>query len=174
MSDFGTVDLVEYEEMDTFSLEFYDYAEKEAQDLAEFNETLQDPTTDNGAQWMAEEEFRTLYNFIRRFNHTYKSFACEMRISVTTFVEEDQEEELLETFGKLLHNSLRRSDIIMRRANDFYLLLPDLSEQNKLSVLSRIRRNLQKAGLYSAVDMSVDSIIIGPDREYETWYRVAV
>ena len=62
----------------------------------------------------------------------------------------------------------------MRRENDFYLLLPDLSEQNKLTVLSRIRRNLQKAGLYSAVDMSVDSIIIGPDREYETWYRVAV
>ena len=34
----------------------------------------------------------------------------------------------------------------MRRENDFYLLLPDLSEQNKLTVLSRIRRNLQKAG----------------------------
>lgn len=72
-----------------------------------------------------------------------------MRISLTAYVEEEEEEDLILTFGQILHNSLRRSDIIMRR-------------------------NMQREGLYSSVDMNVDSMIIGPDREYETWFRVAV
>ena len=76
--------------------------------------------------------------------------------------------------GTILRNSLRRSDIIMQKENDFYLLLPDLSEQNKISVLGRIRRNLIKEGLYSIVKMRADAMMIEPDRMYETWYRVAI
>ena len=72
-----------------------------------------------------------------------------MRISLTAYVEEEEDEDLILTFGEILHNSLRRSDIIMRR-------------------------NMQREGLYSSVDMSVDSMIIEPDRDYETWFRVAV
>ena len=189
MSNFGMIDFEKLEtdiadeilswkmtdeEMDVYSLEFLDFSENEDQSLEAFNERIQDQDMDGGAQWLEEEEFRTLYNYIRRFNHTYKSIACEMRISLTTYVEEEEEEEVVLTFGEILHNSLRRSDIIMRRNNDYYLLLPDLTEQNKFKVLSRIRGNLQREGLYSSVDMNVDSMIIGPDREYETWFRVAV
>ena len=47
-----------------------------------------------------------------------------MRLSMTMYVEEEEEDELLYEVGQIIHNSLRRSDIIMRKENDFYLLVP--------------------------------------------------
>ena len=87
---------------------------------------------------------------------------------------QQESERILTEFGTILRNSLRRSDIIMQKENDFYLLLPDLSEQNKISVLGRIRRNLMKEGLYPVIKMRADAMMIEPDRMYETWYRVAI
>ena len=85
---------------------------------------------------------------------------------------QQESERILTEFGTILRNSLRRSDIIMQKENDFYLLLPDLSEQ--ISVLGRIRRNLMKEGLYPVIKMRADAMMIESDRMYETWYRVAI
>jgi len=165
-------------DMDAYNIVFFDFCGKaEVQDLIEFNGALINERLDDGAQWLSEEEFVTVFNYMLRFNKTYKSRTCELRISVTPVMDDayqQESERILTEFGTILRNSLRRSDIIMQKENDFYLLLPDLSEQNKISVLGRIRRNLIKEGLYSIVKMRADAMMIEPDRMYETWYRVAI
>ena len=176
MDHFTFVDIKELE--DTYNLAFYDFVGKGgSQDLAEFNEALLDGDAEDGAQWVEQREFRTIYNYLRRFNRTYNYVACEMRFTVDLLLgdfDENEYEDVLRNFGLILHDSLRRSDIIMQNESSFYLLLPDLSEQDKLAVINRIRRNLKREGLYQVLLMRVDTMMIGPDREYETWYQVAV
>ncbi|MCR5292998.1 MAG: hypothetical protein K6E28_09020 [Eubacterium sp.] len=162
---------VDYNDID---LEFEDY-DYEIQNLSSFNDAISDGALDNVALWIENDEFGILYNYLRRYNNTYKNLACEMRFTVTVddrYI--DREELILSNFGIVLCNSLRKSDVITQHGNDFYILLPGLTEENKVSVLSRIRKNLQKENLYQFIEMSVDTMVIGPDAEYETWYRVAV
>ena len=165
-------------DIDAYNIVFYDFCGRaEEQDLVEFSGALINERPDDGAQWLSKEEFVTVFNYLLRFNKTYKSKTCELRISVTPVMDDayqQERERVLEEFGTILRTSLRRSDIIMQKENDFYLLLPDLSEQNKISVLGRIRRNLMKEGLYPVVKMRADAMMLEPDRMYETWYRVAI
>ncbi len=152
-----------------------DITEIEVNDINEFNESLGVKSEDTGAQWVDKKEFATIYNYMRRFNHSYNTISCELMITVEPIVDEkDEWENIIQEFGEVVHSSLRISDSIMRCGKQFHLLLPEVTEQNKLVIINRLRKNLQDNGVYYLVDINIDAMTIGPDVEYETWYNVAV
>ena len=54
-----------------------------------------------------------------------------------------------EEFAEILQRTLRRSDIIFQsRPNQFFIVLPELSEQDVKSVLERIYKELTAAEYY--------------------------
>ncbi len=163
---------------DTFEMIFYDFGVvEEAPGLAAFNETLKDEAEGPGARMADELEFRTVYNYIRRYSSTFQTVACEMKMTITPVMDDvynRDQEMIIEEFGRILHTSLRKSDTIMQKNNSFYMILPDMSDQNKMVVIDRIRKKMQLAGLYNVVIMSVDTLMIGPDMEQETWFKVAM
>ena len=150
-------------------------AEEAVDNLNDFNDSIRVDGEETGAQWVDKNEFAAIYNYMRRFNHSYKTISCELMITVNPLVDDKEEwEDIFQDFGDVVHGCLRKSDSIMRRANQFFLLLPDVTEQNKLVIINRIKSRLQDNGVYYMVDINMDAMTIGPDMEYETWYNVAV
>lgn len=76
-------------------------------------------------------------------------------------------------FQKVLQNSLRGNDIIRREKNCYCLRLEGMSNEARYAVLSRIRKNLEKEGLYSVLNMNVDAEILKESRDPFP-YRIAV
>ena len=145
MSQFTIIDFEEF--VDRFAGENVSRKADDAveMDLQEFNASLLDDVEQEGAQWVGLDEFRTVYKYMRKFNHTYKSVACEIRLTIDPVMDDaylQEKERILIQCGEIIRKSLRGSDIIMQNENQFYLLLSDLKEADKVSVLNRIRKPL--------------------------------
>lgn len=146
-------------------------------DLNEFNESIRVEGTESGAEWVDQTQFAAIYNYMKRFNNSYNAISCELMITVNPIMDDNDDvefEDIMDEFGSEVHGCLRKSDSIMRKGNSFYLLLPEMTEQNKLVVINRIKSRLQDNGVYYLVDISIDAMMIGPEMEYATWNKVAV
>ncbi len=157
--------------------EYFDKKANKITSLKDFNKSIQDDDYSIGAQWVCRSEFKTIYNFTRKYIQTYKTYACEMMISfdpILDYLSEDDWDVVLNEFGKIMQASLRKSDVMMLDGDNIYLLLPELSEQNKITVVNRLRNNLLSAGLYEVANIHIDSQIMGPEGEFMTWNKIAV
>ncbi len=160
--------------------EFFDYyvdEKTEYSNLDEFNKALQEDDPENGAKWIDFDEFKAVYNFTKRYIHSYKTFACEIMITFSPVDEEMEREEwetILSLCGGIVRQSLRKSDTLTMNENHLFLLLPELTESNKLGVVSRIRKNLLKHGMYDHIRLHLDSRMLGPDGDIVTWTGIAV
>ncbi len=93
----------------------------------------------NGALLLGQADFTANYRYIRRLTRRYRSVACRLLFSLNTEQEGIDISEAVGRFSELLQNNLRRSDIIFRcRPNQFFILLPGLSDQDVQGVADRI------------------------------------
>ena len=68
--------------------------------------------------------------------------------------------DAMEEFGNVIQRSIRKSDVLMqRKQNSFFLVLPELSDENVDVVISNIMNEWDKTGFYgrSKVDYAVNS-----------------
>lgn len=121
-----------------------------------------------GALLLGLEAFTSNYRFILRFMQRYKGCANRLLFSVEP-INKDVEvfSEVVNAFVKTLQSTLRRSDIIFRnKADQFYLLLPGLSEKDTPIVVDRILKNWEQTDYAGSVIIKhVFSAITFEDKE---------
>ena len=102
----------------------------------------------SGALLLGLDSFASNYRFIMRFMKRYKGKANKILFSISLNEENDNTsllDEVSEEFGLVLQRTLRKSDIILRsKANQYFLLLPELSRKDVPGVVGRIMNNWEK------------------------------
>ncbi len=98
-----------------------------------------------GALLLGRESFATVYRFIIRFNKMYGGSAVKALFSLSPEYERlphGNLSEIYAQFGLTLQKTLRKSDIIMQnRSNQFFVFLPELTEEDMPKILNRIMEN---------------------------------
>ncbi len=130
-----------------YSHEFVSSTAMENSLQQEMNRVLQivdDRNEGDGAMMLSIDQFSTIYRFIKRY---YARFGG--KVSNFLFVLSGDEPEALEQetaqFGECLKRTLGRSDLIVQnKPNQFFLLLPELSEHDSAIVMSRIMESWEK------------------------------
>ena len=104
--------------------------------------------TPRGALWLDYDYFSIIYRFMRRYINTYKGKAAKMLITVKLTDESISQEdfsEMMRTFGMIVNNTLRKSDLMVQsRKNQLFLLLPEMPEQYIEKVYNRIMNRWNK------------------------------
>ena len=145
--------------------------------LNTFNKSIQEEQVEAGAQLLDINEFKIIYNYMRRYINTYNKFGCEMMISFDidlVYITQEERETIIKAIGEIIRSSLRKSDVLTNVGNSFVLLLPELTEQDKITVMNRIKDRIFETELYNIVTMRVNSQVITPEINFETWIRMAV
>ncbi|MBQ7564412.1 MAG: diguanylate cyclase [Lachnospiraceae bacterium] len=100
------------------------------------------------AMWLGQDAFAWIYRFLLRFMKRHNGLAMKLLFSLSTKDPGANLEfaEAVNHFGEILLKMLRKSDIVMQsKPNQFFLLLPDLSEKDAPIVLNRINKEWEKA-----------------------------
>ena len=109
-----------------------------SEELIRITRIVEERNEGGGGLLLGQEAFSIIYRYMERFRKHYGGDATKMLFEVTA---KDPEilPEAVEQFMNTLQTSIRRSDIIMpRKSNQFFLLLPELSEENVCVVTERI------------------------------------
>ena len=168
--------------IDNYITDIYEYFNLDVEtdgfnNLPEFDNAIHDNSPEDGAMWVSESEFKTVYNFFKRYIRSYNEYACEMMITFDQnldYIYADDAELIIHEFGRIIQQALRRSDVMTQNGRSFFLLLPELTEYDKISVVNRIKRKLQETGFYSLANIRIDSKIMGPSGDYMTCSRMAI
>ena len=141
-----------------------------ADDMQSISMALAEREELSHAMWIGEDAFREIYRFMMRYIQSYNGVAY--KVLFTLIPQEDGKADADEMsnacfeFGKILQNTLRKSDIMMQiGANRFFLLLPELEEQYAGNVMDRIRQIWQNAKYADRVNFTYELKSIGPDHE---------
>ncbi len=102
----------------------------------------------SGVYVLGMDSFSWIYRYIARFLKRYKREAMKILFSVESA---DGKNELhsneVSDFQKALQKTLRNSDIALQsRSNQFFVLLPELSEKYTRNVIDRIMDEWEKMG----------------------------
>ncbi len=124
-----------------------------------------------GAMLLGQEAFSWNYRFVIRFLTRYKGLANRI-----LFVLSAQEKgvifnEIVASFGGVLQNSLRKSDLIFQcRPNQFFVVLPQLLEKDTPGVIGRIMKAWEKLGYHDRVTVDYAALPISfQDEEDVIW-----
>ena len=115
----------------------------------------------SGALWLEYDYFSILYRYLRRYIQTYKGTASKVLITLS-FMEsgmpEDEITNITKKFGQLISRTLRKSDIMMQsRKNQFFVLLPEMSDNYLEKVYARIETQWSKTEYYKITKISYES-----------------
>ena len=163
-----------YEELFRKAYKALEYAANEGRHEVVFYEDI---NVKESAMWLDTEEYTIISNYLRKYIQTYDNPACEMMITLTPSEEEmssDVFDKVIMESGTIIAGVLRKSDAITLMDNTFYLLLPEMNEQNIMVIVERIKRKFISTGLYDLEKIVIDSQMIGKDGEYTAWSKVAV
>lgn len=114
-------------------------------DLEHINMILKERNEPTSALWVGNDAFTQLYRFFTRYIESYKGHACKVLFNFSILNDisglNKSFQEMMEDFGEILKNLLRKSDIMVQsKANQFLLLLPEVDEEHLDSVLDRIEK----------------------------------
>lgn len=117
----------------------------EADDLEHFNRKLKEKEDPNTALFVDSKAFSYIYRFFARYIATYKAHACKVLFTFSEFKETDGLEKdfsgMMDDFGDILKNILRKSDVVVKsKSNQFLILLPEVDEEHLDNVLDRIEQ----------------------------------
>lgn len=132
--------------------------EKRIDDISRFMDENED---ERGALWLEYDNFSIVYKFYKRYMQTYGGQAAKMLIKVNPKINNIGEEHLRQVvrdFGKIINVTLRKSDIMMQSGtNQFFILLPEITEPYVNKVANRIESRWRNVGLDSVLDISIES-----------------
>lgn len=112
-------------------------------EIARLSKILGERGPEEGALLIGQEAFSILYKYIIRMVMRDRGEAAKILFSLKTKEEQDSTvfHSKAEIFGQVLQKGLRKSDIIMQsRPHQYFVLLPNISEENIDSVTDRILR----------------------------------
>ncbi|MBR4780888.1 MAG: response regulator [Lachnospiraceae bacterium] len=117
----------------------------DADDLEHFNRKLREKEDPNTALWVDNKAFSYIYRFFARYIASYKAHACKVLFTFSELKEIDGLEKdfsgMMEDFGDILKNILRKSDVVVKsKSNQFLILLPEVDEEHLDNVLDRIEQ----------------------------------
>ena len=127
-------------------------------ELARITQVIEERTRGSGAMWLGLDSITWIYRYLLRHMERYKESVIKMIFQVRVEGEDKPLAETVALFGEVLQKTLRRSDILFQCKKDqFFLLLPELSEENIQILVDRIMRKWESTGegdgvtvLYSA------------------------
>lgn len=115
----------------------------------------------NGALWLEYDYFSILYRYLRRYIQTYKGVASKVLITLNFtdgIYEEEEIERITKRFGELINRTLRKSDIMMQsRRTQFFILLPEMSENYLERLYGRIESSWAKTEYYDVTQISYEA-----------------
>ena len=136
-------------------------------DLDNLSKEMDEKNDERGCMWLDHSDFSIVYRFLRRYIETYKKTACKMLVTFSPVRDDVSDEEfahIVKGFGNVINAALRRSDIMMQsRNNQFFLLLPEMTEEFMILISKRFEKRWKEIGLDSVMNMNIDGEIIAPN-----------
>ena len=143
--------------------------EASIEELRRISKMLEEKDTSNAALWLNQESFGIAYRFMLRYVRSYRSVAYRALVTLNQKSDSYGVEEFVgisDEFGKIINHSLRKSDVMMQsKPNQYFLLLPELSEENIESVFARIRNEWKKTDYYDKTTIRFDAELVKSDEE---------
>ena len=109
----------------------------------------------NSAFWLGQDAFGNVYRFMMRYIQSYHGTAYKALFTLNPKINMRMAEfaAVAEQFGHILNCSLRKSDVMMQyRTNQFFLLLPEITDKDINSVIDRIKRQWEQNEFSSAAE----------------------
>ncbi|MCR5249529.1 MAG: response regulator [Lachnospiraceae bacterium] len=110
-------------------------------DLKTLSQILEERNIPHNAMWMGREAFSDVYHYMIRYMDRYRGTAYKLlyTVQISPEVPAGEHPAIMETARRLLQDSLRNSDIMMKIGeNHFFLLLPELNRFHVENVIERI------------------------------------
>ena len=105
-----------------------------------------------GAMFLGHEAFSWNYRFIFRFLKRYGGHANRILFRIEADEKKVVLPETVSQFGIVIRNTLRRSDIIVQHGpNQFFVVLPLLTQKDTPSVIGRIMSAWEKSGFSDGI-----------------------
>ena len=130
-----------------------------------------------GAMNVDYDRYKTLREFLNNYCDTYQSVACELTLSFEPAgesVDYDDFENAYRKAEEVVLRALRKSDVMTVTGNKIRVLLPEITMQNTIVVINRIKGRLRIKRLDDAVAINVTSQMLGPEREYPVWLKAVI
>ncbi len=116
---------------------------------------LEERNMGNSAFWLGQDAFGNVYRFMMRYIQSYHGTAYKALFTLNPKINMRMAEfaAVAEQFGHILNCSLRKSDVMMQyRTNQFFLLLPEITDKDINSVIDRIKRQWEQNEFSSAAE----------------------
>lgn len=131
------------------------------QELIRTSQILSERGERKGALILGKEAFSWNYRFIIRFMDRYNGVATRLLISLSTSDSVFPETKDVDAFASILKKNLRSSDIIFQnRPNQFFIVLPLLSEEDSQEVIDRILNAWEKTECHDRLKISYATAVI--------------
>ena len=155
--------------------------EASVQDLQKISRKLEEKETMNSALWLDEGAFSIAYRFLLRYIRSYHTVAYRALVTLIpkdSSISEEEFEKITEEFGIVINSSLRKSDLMMQEdTKQFFLLLPELSEEYVETVFARIRNQWKNTDYYETTNIRFDAEVVSESESYgddQRHYRVNI
>ena len=108
------------------------------------------------AMWVGQETFTWIYRFMERFAARYHDPYTRMMFMLRDEGRESVEDyaEASFQFGCIIQSILRKNDVITQNRPDcFFLLLPELCEENVPVIMDRVRNAWEKTPYHKGIEI---------------------
>ena len=121
-----------------------DLLKNAADSLDDLQMILEERTRQHGAYELGFESFRTVYRYVQRIVENYHRTWVLLRFTLRNC---GDHQEITNSFGEHLGNTLRRSDVYARSGkNQFVVLLAEMAGVDEQLVVRRIMKHWDKLG----------------------------
>ncbi|MCR4909121.1 MAG: diguanylate cyclase [Lachnospiraceae bacterium] len=132
--------------------DFIETGEDLDRELIRITRIMEERGDTKGALFLNQDAFSWDYRFIMRFMKRYNGIVNRFLISLSTEEKGVVFSEIVAEFGSVMRQTLRRCDIIFQcKPNQFFVVLPQLTEHNAPKVIRRILGEWEKKEYHDRV-----------------------
>ncbi len=123
-------------------------------DLSRLVSIMSERNEGKGAMLLGQEAFSWNYRFIERFLSRYGGTVARVLFSLSSSETGLIFTEMVSEFGRILKNTLRKSDLILQwQHNRYFVVMPLLTEKDTGKVSERIMESWRKTGYSDRVEV---------------------
>lgn len=149
----------------------HDQEEDIRKEFARITKIVEERNKKGGALALGMDHFSFIYRFVQRFYARYGGRVIK-GIFILSGEESGSLGDAAAEFGQCLQETLRKSDIILQnKPNQFFFLLPELSEADFQKVLQRIMATWEAVPLHGGVrvDYFIEPVVYAPKSSMHDW-----